>query len=60
MRTLAKTLAVIVAMASLATAQEQAPKPDNVDTAVAAAEVDVTKIAKNIITRLLIFVMFLG
>ena len=33
MRTLAKSLAVIVAMASLATAQEKAAKPDIVDNA---------------------------
>ena len=35
MRTLVKTLAVIVAMASLATAQEEAAKPVIVDTAYA-------------------------
>jgi hypothetical protein len=33
MRTLSKTLALIVAMASLATAHEQAAKPEMIDTA---------------------------
>jgi hypothetical protein len=37
MKTLVKTLAVVVAMANLATAQEKASKPDIVDTADAEA-----------------------